>query len=82
MGNTIQKTAWDKKRKKSVFIGLLIGGLAGAAAILLLASQSGKQTRAKIQQKSNQWRDRTNKFVKNTLAHIRSDTHPVTAGLH
>ena len=82
MGNNIKEIAMDKKSTKNAFIGLLIGGLAGAAAILLLASQSGKQTRAKIQQKSNQWRDRTNRFVKNTLAHIRSDTHAVTGGLH
>jgi gas vesicle protein len=73
----------DMGRKvNGVFIGALIGGLAGAAAIMLFAYQSGKQTRANIQRNSIQWRDRTTGLVKNTLAHIRSDTHAVTAGLH
>jgi gas vesicle protein len=67
---------------KNVFIGLLIGGLAGAATILLFAPQSGKQMRAKIQSKSIQWRDRATGLVKNTLAHIRSDTRAVTGGIH
>jgi len=67
---------------KNVFFGVVIGGLAGAAAIMLFAYQSRKQTRANIQRNSIQWRDRTTGLVKNTLAHIRSDTHAVTAGLH
>ncbi|MBE3037204.1 MAG: YtxH domain-containing protein, partial [Chloroflexi bacterium] len=33
---------------KNVLIGLLIGGLAGAAAMLLFTPQSGKRTRAQI----------------------------------
>jgi len=37
---------------KPVLAGLLIGGLAGAGAMLLLAPQSGKETRAQIQQKT------------------------------
>jgi gas vesicle protein len=66
---------------KNIFIGLLIGGLAGAATMLLFAPQSGKQTRANIQLKSIQWRDQTTDLVKNTLAHVRSDTRAVTADL-
>ena len=37
--------------------GLLIGGLAGAMAMLFLAPQSGKETRAKMQQLSYELRE-------------------------
>ena len=43
--------------------GLLVGGLAGAGAMLLLAPQSGKETRAQIQQKGIELRDQTVKAV-------------------
>ena len=66
---------------KNVLIGLLIGGLAGAAAMLLFAPQSGKRTRAQIQLKSVQLRDQTTDIVKNTLAQVRFNTHEITAGV-
>ncbi len=81
MGNHIREFANATEKTKKVLLGLLIGGLAGAATMLLFAPQSGKQTRAKIQQKSIQWRDQTTDFVKNTLAHVRSDTHAVASGV-
>jgi gas vesicle protein len=34
-----------------VLVGMLIGGLAGAVTMLLLAPQSGKDTRKQIQKK-------------------------------
>ncbi len=40
------------------FIGILIGGLAGAAAALLLAPQSGEQTRTYIRDKSIELKDK------------------------
>ena len=43
--------------------GLLLGGLAGAATMLLLAPQSGEETRAQIQQKSRELRDQTNEAL-------------------
>ena len=42
-----------------MLIGLLVGGLAGAGAMLLLAPQSGEQTRTEIREKSLQLRDQT-----------------------
>jgi len=62
-------------------IGLLIGGLAGAATMLLLAPQSGKETRAQIQTKSIELRDRTTGMMKDALAHVRSDTREITSGV-
>jgi len=64
---------------KNVFIGLLIGGLAGATAMLLFAPQSGKRTRAQIQQKTIQLRDRTTRNIKKTVAQVRSKTDSITA---
>ena len=81
MGKNNEKHAHGIDSTKNVIIGLLIGGLAGAAAMFLLAPQSGKQTRAQIQLKSIQLRDRTTGIVKNAVAQVRSDTHEITSGL-
>jgi len=81
MGNNIEEHAYEINNTKNVLIGLLIGSLAGAAAILLFAPQSGKRTRAQIQLKSIQLRDRTTDIVKNALAQVRFDTHEITAGV-
>jgi gas vesicle protein len=42
----------------SFLAGILIGGLVGAAAALLLAPQSGEETRTQIKDKSIEIRDR------------------------
>jgi gas vesicle protein len=41
------------------FAGFVIGGLVGAAAALVLAPQSGEETRAQIRQKGIELRDQT-----------------------
>jgi len=56
----------------NVVVGILIGGLAGAVTMLLLAPQSGKETRNQLQQKSIELRDRTSEIVEDTMAQIRS----------
>jgi gas vesicle protein len=61
----------------NVLVGMLIGGLAGAAAILLLAPQSGKDTRTQIQKKGLELRDRTNEMVEETMAQVRSNPNKV-----
>lgn len=45
--------------------GLLIGGLAGAVAMLLLAPQSGKRTRAKLRRQSHELREQIGDTVEN-----------------
>jgi gas vesicle protein len=63
----------------SVLAGLLVGGLAGAATMLLLAPQSGKETRAQLQQKTMELRDRTAETAEEALAQARIKTHQITA---
>ena len=79
MGNNIEEHVHGINNTKNVLIGMLIGSLAGAAAMLLFAPQSGKRTRAQIGQKSIQLRDRTTKSVKKAVAQVRSKTNRFTA---
>jgi len=71
----------DISNARNVAIGVLVGGLAGAAAMLLLAPQSGKKTRAQIQLRSIQWLDQTSDFGKKALAQARYDTHEIAIGV-
>jgi gas vesicle protein len=64
----------------SVVLGMLIGGLAGAVTMLLLAPQSGKDTRTQIQEKGIELRDRATGMVEDTMAQVRSNANKITAG--
>jgi len=64
----------------SVLLGVLIGGLAGAVTVLLLAPQSGKDTRMQIREKGIELRDRTTELVEDTLAQVRSKANEITTG--
>ena len=57
--------------------GMLIGALVGAVAMLLLAPQSGKDTRRQMQEKGIELRDRTTEMVGDTLAQVRSNPNKV-----
>jgi gas vesicle protein len=61
----------------NILFGVLIGGLAGAITMLLMAPQSGKRTRAQIQEESILLLDRTTKNVKKAAAKIASETNRV-----
>src|SRR5512147_1866879 len=63
-----------------ILIGMLVGGLAGALTMLLLAPQSGKNTRLQIQQKAIQLRDRTTGMVDEALAEVRLDRDKIVIG--
>jgi gas vesicle protein len=64
-----------------VLAGILIGGLAGAVAMLLLAPQSGKDTRKQIREKSIELRDRTSEMMEDTMAQVRTNTNKLTMGV-
>jgi gas vesicle protein len=60
---------------------MLIGGLAGAVTMLLLAPQSGKDTRKQIQEKGIELRDRTTELVEDTMAQVRTKANKIAVGL-
>src|SRR5512142_1419227 len=64
-----------------VLVGMLIGALAGAATMLLLAPQSGKDTRMQIQEKGIELRDRTTEIVEDAIAQVRTNANKITTGL-
>jgi gas vesicle protein len=76
-----QEYRYPRNNLLNILVGMLIGGLAGAAAMLLLAPQSGKDTRRQIQEKGIELRDRTTEMVEDTLAQVRSNPNKVEMGL-
>ena len=64
-----------------VLAGILVGGLAGAVTMLLLAPQSGKDTRRQIKEKSIELRDRTTEIVDDTMAQVRTTTKKLAMGV-
>lgn len=54
-----------------LFVGLLIGSLAGTITLLLLAPQSGTDTRKQIQKKGLQLRDRANEILEDAMVQVR-----------
>ena len=56
---------------KAIFTGVLLGGLTGAITALLLAPQSGAQTRNQIQSKASDLRTRAGEKVESTLGQVR-----------
>ena len=63
-----------------ILVGTLVGGLAGAVTMLLLAPQSGKETRIQIQKKGIELRDRTTEIMEDTMAQVRSNAQKITVG--
>ena len=61
--------------------GLLIGGLAGAGTMLLLAPQSGKMTRAQIQQKGVELREQTAGALEDAVSQARLRARRLTASV-
>jgi len=55
----------------SMFGGLLIGALVGAAAMLLYAPQSGEKTRDQIRQKNIEIRNMTTEAFEDAMAKTR-----------
>jgi len=76
-----QEYVYPSNNVLGVVVGALIGAMAGAVTMLLLAPQSGKDTRMQIQKKSIELRDRTTELVEDTLAQVRSNANKLTLGL-
>jgi gas vesicle protein len=54
-GSLFKERAMENQYAKNVFLGVMIGGLAGLATIFLFAAQSAKLARAKIRRQSIRW---------------------------
>ncbi len=54
--------------------GLLIGGLAGFVAGILLAPKSGEETRAMIMDRGQEWRDKADELTASTKERLASAT--------
>ena len=73
MINQNQEPVYRSNNIFGVFVGMLVGALAGAVTMLLLAPQSGEQTRMQIQEKGIELRDRTTGIVEDAMAQVRLD---------
>src|SRR5512133_813665 len=78
MNNENQVPEYRKSNVFGVLVGMLIGGLAGAVTMLLLAPQSGQDNRMQIQEKGIELRDRTTGIVEDVMAQVRSDRNRFT----
>jgi len=78
MINENQESVCRKNNVFSIFVSLLVGGLAGAVTMLLLAPQSGEDTRLQIQEKGIELRDRTTGMVEDAMAQVRLDRNKFT----
>ena len=76
-----QEYEYPTNNTLGVLVGMLIGGLAGAVTMLLLAPQSGKDTREQLQKKGFELRDRTTGMVEHSLTQVRSKANKITVGL-
>ena len=65
----------------SVLVGTLIGGMLGALTIMLLAPQSGKETRSQIQKKGMELRHRANKMMEDAMKQVRTKANKITMSI-
>ena len=66
---------------KHVLTGIVVGGLIGATAMMLLAPRSGEEMRAEIKDKALDLRDRTTESVKDRVSQVTSRAEHLKGGL-
>jgi gas vesicle protein len=71
----------DMDAAKHILTGIVVGGLIGATAMLLLAPRSGEEIRAEIKDKAVDLRDRTSESVKDTVSQVVSKAGHLRGGI-
>jgi gas vesicle protein len=66
---------------KHVLTGIVVGGLIGATAMMLLAPRSGEELRAEIKDKAVDLRDRTTESMKDRVSQVVSKAEHLKGGL-
>jgi len=78
MNNENKELEYHNNNIFGIISGMPLGALAGAVTMLLLAPQSGKDTRTQIQEKGIELRDRTTGIVEDAMAQVRLDRNRLT----
>jgi len=81
MDNAVQTNDSDKLRSAGFLTGLLFGALAGFGAVILLAPQSGKKTRAQIGLKSIELQDRATDTYDDVVMLSHFDNRKILTGI-
>ena len=76
-----QKHNYQANKLLIVLAGIVIGGLAGAVTMLLLAPRSGSDTRKQIKEKGIELRDRTSEIMEDTMTQVRTNTNKIAMGV-
>jgi gas vesicle protein len=66
---------------RHVLTGIVVGGLIGATAMMLLAPRSGEEMREEIKDKAMDLRDRTTEGVKDRVSQVVSRAEHLKGGL-
>ena len=80
MNHENQEPKYHNTSILSILAGVLVGSLAGALTMLLLAPQSGQDTRNQIKEKSIELRDRTTDIVEDAMEQVRLNRDKLTMG--
>ena len=78
MGNQVQEQPHNGSSAIPFWAGMLMGGLTGAVAMLLLAPQSGKKTRDQIQHKGIELRDQATETMEGAVTQVRHTAQQIT----
>ena len=81
MNNHTNERRYDMKDAIGFATGLFFGGVAGAVAMLLLAPQSGDETRAQIRQTGIELRDQTAEAVNSATEQLRVKASQISSGV-
>jgi gas vesicle protein len=66
---------------RQVLTGIVVGGLIGATAMMLLAPRSGEEMRAEIKDKALDLRDRTTEGVRDRVSQVVSKAENLKGGI-